>query len=97
MIGKTLGVAGGENTGEEIAALMGDAIGEKIEYQDVPTEVYRGFGFPGAEDLGNMFQYYQDFEQKLSSVRDVERSRELHPAIKDFKQWVTANASSIST
>ena len=31
--------------------------GSKVEFTDMPFDVYRGLGFPGAEDLGNMFQY----------------------------------------
>ena len=38
----------------------------------VSPDVYRGFGFPGADDLGNMFQYKRDFED---SYRGAARRR----------------------
>ena len=31
---------------------MGQALGQEIRYTNVPPEVYRSFGFPGADDLG---------------------------------------------
>ena len=95
LIGEVVGVAGDENTGDEIAAILSDVLGEEVRYAPVPPAVFRSFGFPGAEDLGNMFQYYQEFEQKLMSVRSVERSRELYPQIQTFEQWAKANAARI--
>ena len=95
MVGKVVGVAGEHLTGEEIAAKMSKALGEKVRYVDVAPDVFRGFGFPGADDLGNMFQYYQEFEQKLAEVRSVEESRELHPELQSFDEWLALHAHEI--
>ena len=57
LAGQTVGIAGEHLTGAEMAAALGRALGQEIRYNDVPPDVYRGFGFPGAEDLGNMFQF----------------------------------------
>jgi uncharacterized protein YbjT (DUF2867 family) len=92
MIGEVVGVAGEHLTCEEIAAKMSKALGEPVRYVDVAPAVFRSFGFPGAEDLGNMFQYYQEFETKLAEVRSVERSRELHPGLLSFDQWLAQHA-----
>ena len=62
-IGKTVGIAGEHLTGAQMAAALTKALGQEVRYNDVPPEVYRGFGFPGAEDLGNMFQFKRDFER----------------------------------
>jgi hypothetical protein len=51
-------------------------------------EAYRALGFPGADDLGNMFQYYRDWASDLNALRDVGRSRELNPALLDFDAWL---------
>jgi uncharacterized protein YbjT (DUF2867 family) len=56
LIGEVVGVAGEHLTGEEIATKMSKALGEQVRYVDVAPAVFRSFGFPGAEDLGNMFQ-----------------------------------------
>jgi uncharacterized protein YbjT (DUF2867 family) len=94
-IGKNVGVAGEHLTGAEMAEAMGKALGEPVVYNKVPAEVYRGFGFPGAEDLGNMFQVYDEFEEKVNALRDVKVSKELNPALQNFEQWLSANASKI--
>jgi uncharacterized protein YbjT (DUF2867 family) len=60
-IGKTVGIAGGHLTGAEMAAGFSQALGREVVYNPVPPSVYRGFGFPGADDLGNMFQFKHDF------------------------------------
>ncbi len=56
-IGQTLGVAAKHLTGAEMATALSRAYGEPVRYNDVPADVYRGFGFPGADDVGNMFQF----------------------------------------
>jgi hypothetical protein len=61
LIGKTVGIAGEHLTGSQMAAALTKALGREILYNDVPPEVYRSFGFPGADDLGNMFQFKRDF------------------------------------
>jgi hypothetical protein len=32
----------------------------KCIYNEITDEAYRGLGFPGAEELGNMFCYYRE-------------------------------------
>src|SRR5262249_33753338 len=62
-IGKTVGIAGEHLTGNQMAAAFTKALGREVLYNDVPADVYRGFGFPGADDLGNMFQLKRDFNE----------------------------------
>lgn len=94
-IGKRVGIAGGHPTGAEMAKVLSDALGEEVVYTYVPPEVYRTFGFPGADDLGNMFQYYRDFATEFSGARSVEVSRTLNPALQSFAQWAEANKGRI--
>jgi uncharacterized protein YbjT (DUF2867 family) len=56
-LGQRFGIAGDVLSGAEMAGKMSRATGREIRFEDVPFDVYRGLGFPGAEDLGNMFQY----------------------------------------
>jgi hypothetical protein len=60
-IGKTIGIAGEHLTGAEMAAAFARAFGQEVRYNDVSPDVYRSLGFPGADDLGNMFQFKRDF------------------------------------
>jgi uncharacterized protein YbjT (DUF2867 family) len=96
-VGKTVGIAGEHLSGAEMAAALGKALGRQVRYVAVTPEQYRGFGFPGAEDLGNMFQYKRDFEADFRAPRDVEASRRLNPKLQSFAQWLEANASRIPT
>jgi uncharacterized protein YbjT (DUF2867 family) len=95
LIGKTVGIAGEHLSGEEMAAALGKALGETVRYNAVDPAVYRGFGFPGAEDLGNMFQFKRDFESAFRGARDVGFSRSLNADLQSFESWLAANADRI--
>lgn len=95
MAGRTVGVAGEHLTGQEMAASLGRALGEEVAYAYVPPEVYRTFGFPGADDLANMFQFKRDFSEDFCSLRDVKLSRSLNPSLQTFDDWLSANAARI--
>ena len=94
-VGKYAGVSGENLTGPEMAAKMGRAMGQTVNFYDVPFDTFRGFGFPGAEDLGNMFQFQQMLGDEFLKARDPKRSRELNPALLDFEGWLAQNASKI--
>jgi uncharacterized protein YbjT (DUF2867 family) len=94
-IGKTVGIAGEHLTGTEMAEALSRALGEEVRYNDVPPDVYRGFGFPGADDLGNMFQYNRDFAAEFCGDRDLALTRALDPELQTFDQWLARNADRI--
>lgn len=95
LAGARIGVAGEHLTGDQMAAALTKALGKTVRYNEVEPAVYRSFGFPGADDLGNMFQFYRDFADVCNTTRDVARSRAFHPALKSFDQWLAANAPKI--
>jgi uncharacterized protein YbjT (DUF2867 family) len=95
LVGQTVGIAGEHLTGEEMAAALTRALGEEVRYNVVPPEVYRGFGFPGADDLGNMFQFKRDFNDAFCAARPVAGARELNPALQTFDAWLAANQDRI--
>jgi hypothetical protein len=90
-----VGIAGEFLTGAQMAAEFTKALGQPVRYNNVPPDVYRGFGFPGAEDLGNMFQYKRDFEAQFCGARDLALSRQLNPALQTFAAWLAANKDRI--
>ena len=94
-IGKTVGIAGEHLTGQEMATAMTKALGKPIAYNMVPFEAYRKFGFPGADDLGNMFQFKHDFNDVFCGVRNLALSRSLNPSLQTFEQWLVQNKSRI--
>ena len=94
-IGKTVGIAGEHLTGAQMATALTKALGQDVRYNDVSADVYRGFGFPGAEDMGNMFQFKRDFEQVYTGARNLEVSRSLNPTLQTFEGWLAQNKSRI--
>jgi len=93
--GKRVGIAGEHLTGQQFAAGLSKALGQDVVYSYVPPEVYRTFGFPGADDLGNMFQFNRDFAKEFGAARDLGVSKQLNPALKTFAQWLAANKDRI--
>ena len=94
-LGKTVGVAGEHLTGSQMAAELAKALGQEVRYNAVPPEVYRTFLFPGADDLGNMFQYKRDFNAAFCGARDPAFARTLTPGLQTFAQWLDANKGQI--
>jgi uncharacterized protein YbjT (DUF2867 family) len=94
-IGQRVGIAGEHLTGAEMAAALTRALGQTVRYNDVPPEVYRGFGFPGADDMGNMFQFNRDFADAFCGARSLETSRALNPRLKTFSAWLAENKARI--
>ena len=94
-IGKTVSIAGGKLTGKQMAEGLSKALGKEIVYNPVSFDAYRSFGFPGADDLGNMFQFKHDFEDYYCGARDINFVKKLNPELKSFDQWAMENKSKI--
>lgn len=94
-IGKTIGIAGEHLSGTEMAEKMSRALGEPVRYYDMDANAYRSLGFPGADDLGNMFQFKRDFNDDFRAPRDVELARSLNPELLSFDMWLDKYARSI--
>jgi len=94
--GQRFGIAGESLSGPEMAAAFERALKRKVTFFNVPFDVYRGLGFPGAEDLGNMFEYQAMRGEEFQRLRDVKLSRELNPALQTFDAWLAANASKLN-
>jgi uncharacterized protein YbjT (DUF2867 family) len=97
-VGKTVGIVGENLTltemGEKISKGMG--VGP-IRYNAVDADVYRSFGFPGADEMGNMFQVYRDFEKEVTGARSADVARQLNPELQNFDQFIAKNKSKIES
>jgi uncharacterized protein YbjT (DUF2867 family) len=94
-IGKTVGIAGEHLTGKQMADALTRALGQPVVHHAMTPADYRGLGFPGADDLGNMFQFNRDFSDDFCAARSLEFSRSLNPELLSFERWLAANASRI--
>ncbi|MEJ2193695.1 MAG: NmrA/HSCARG family protein [Ignavibacteriaceae bacterium] len=93
--GKTIGIAGEHLSGKQFAEGFSKAIGEHVVYNSITADVYRSFGFPGADDMGNMYQFKADFEEDYCKSRSVELARTLNPSLLSFENWLKENKSKI--
>ena len=82
-------------TPRAVAAGMAKHLGEPVSFTDLPFEVYRNLGFPGADDLSNMFQVQSIFIKEFLANRDVKLARALHPGLQNFDTWLSQNIRKI--
>jgi len=94
-IGTTVGISGGQLTGAQMAKSFTKALGQEVRYNEMTPEAFRALGFPGADDLGNMFQFYRDFEQDVCDARSISETKKLNPELLTFDRWLAANKSRI--
>ena len=94
-IGKTIAVSGENLTGAQMAEKLSKALGEEVRYNDIDPDVFRGFGFPGADEVGNMFQFKRDFDAEYAGARDRSFALSLDPELQDFDTWLAAHAEQI--
>jgi uncharacterized protein YbjT (DUF2867 family) len=95
-VGKTVGILGEALTIEQMGKAISKVLGTgPVTYNAVEADAYRGFGFPGADELGNMFQAYRDFEKEMLANRSLETSRKLNPSMQSFEQFLAAKKSAI--
>jgi uncharacterized protein YbjT (DUF2867 family) len=86
---QTVGIVGDDQPCSKYAEIMSRVLGKKIIYRNIPREVFGKLGFPGAEDLANIFEYNRLFIPNRQA--DLEQSSKLFPEIRRFEPWVEAN------
>ena len=94
-IGKRVGITGENLTVDQISDHLAKGLGIRVKYTAVEPDAYRSFGFPGADELGNMFQIYRDFEKDVLGARSRDAAQSLNPSLQTFDQWLAANKSKI--
>ena len=94
-IGQTVGIAGEHLSGKQFAESFSKALGQEVVYNPMSADAYRDLGFPGADDMGNMYQFKAEFEDQYCKSRDVELSRKLNPELKSFDAWLEKNKNNI--
>jgi uncharacterized protein YbjT (DUF2867 family) len=94
--GRTVGIAGEFLTIDEMGQKLASGLGlGPVKYNAVDANVYRSFGFPGADEMGNMFQADRDFEQQMMANRDLAEARKLNPALQTFDQWLAGHKAAV--
>jgi uncharacterized protein YbjT (DUF2867 family) len=95
-IGKTVGIAGENLTIKEMGDKLSKGLGiGPVTYNAPEPNDYRAYGFQGADEYGNMFQVYRDFEKEVLGARSIETTKALNPQLQNFDQWLEKNKSRI--
>jgi uncharacterized protein YbjT (DUF2867 family) len=95
-VGKTVGIAGEFLTIDQMGQSLAKNLGfGSVKYNAVEPDVYRSWGFPGADEMGNMFQADRDFEKQMMANRNLDEARKLNPALQTFDQFVNKNKDKI--
>lgn len=90
-----IGISGEHLTGTQMAASLTKALGRPVRYGPVTADQFRAFGFPGAEDLGNMFQFLEEFTDDVVGAHPVAATRQRLPKLETFDEWLAQNGSRI--
>jgi uncharacterized protein YbjT (DUF2867 family) len=93
-IGRVVGVVAEDRSCSEYAETMSEVFGEKVIYDYIPREIYASFGFPGAEELANMFECQRLYIP--GRQRDMEESYKLNPKMQNLETWLKRNKEKFS-
>jgi len=95
-IGKRVGIYGQALTIKQMGDTLSSVLGVgTVQYNAVDADTYRGFGFPGADEMGNMFQAYRDFEKQMLGNRSQDLAKTLNPALQSFEDFVKKQREAI--
>jgi uncharacterized protein YbjT (DUF2867 family) len=64
-IGQTIGLGGEHLTGQEVAQAFSEVLGEDVTYEPLSHNDFRALGIRDAVEIGNMFQYYTEFDTHI--------------------------------
>ncbi|MFS8103840.1 NmrA/HSCARG family protein [Lentzea alba] len=94
-VGRTVSIAGEHATGEDLAARLGDLLGEQVTYRPQTYEEARAAGYPGAVEIANMFEFYSEAADYFAGVRDLDLVRRLNPQLQSLDDWLALNRAGI--
>ncbi len=96
-IGKTVAIAGEHVSFKDMSDKLSKGLGiSPVTYTALDANLFRSFGFPGADEYGNMFQVYRDFEKEVNAVRSVDETRKLTGGqLQTFDQWLANNKAAV--
>ena len=95
-VGATIPAVSDVLTGEQMAAAFTAVLGEQVAYRPLTPAQFRAFPVPGAEELGNVFQYYAEFPDSYTGRRDLAAAHALNPHHLDLTGFLTAHRARLA-
>ncbi len=96
-INKTVGIQTDALTLAQMSQIIAEELGVTVNYIPVDADTFRSFPFDGAEEIGNNFQYFRDFNEAFLSLRSKALMHELNPEAMSFREYVRTNKDLIKT
>lgn len=88
LIGERIPLVGDVLSPAEYADVMSEVSDEEIRYRHVPWEVFLTYGFPGAPDLANTFDFYRTQEARARAGWVMTKAR--FPHVRRFAGWLAS-------
>ncbi len=89
-IGKKIGISGDKRSVQEYMDILTKVTKKTFKHNQVPTETFAHFPFPGADELAVMWEFFT-YEEYFK--RDIDLTKRLNPATRNFEQWAKDNKS----
>jgi uncharacterized protein YbjT (DUF2867 family) len=96
-IGRTVNLAGMHATGKELAEMFAKVLGEPVTYRPPTHDEMRGAGFPFADEIGNMYQFFTESADSFVGQRDLDVVRALNPQLRPLDDWLSAHADELKS
>lgn len=94
-IGQTAGIVTEALTVHEMCHVVAKEFDIAIDYDPIEPDTYRTLPFPGAEEIGNNFQYFRDFNDEFLKFRSVDLMKKLNPDPLSFADFVSVHRDEI--
>lgn len=92
-LGQTVYLVGDDITADEYASIMTKLTGRTVRYNYIPRDAFAALGFPSAEEIANMFEFYRTFVP--SRQTDLAHTRELYAPVQTFETWLSKNTAKL--
>lgn len=89
-LGKAVGLSAEALTIQQYADVLSKSLGKEVRDAKITPEAYEKLGFPGAEELANMFRFYH-----MKPDRDIKLTYRLNPKVKTFSQFISENQGAL--
>jgi len=87
--GLFVAVAGDNQSPQQYVDAISEKIGKPIKLNLVSQEVFASFGFPGAEELAEMFAWFNDYG--FFGKQSWEQGKKIDPTLRNFKDYLISS------